>query len=646
MFILNFLYYRSGGTTGFSTNINAVKRWEINASYRAALRTCFHKHLNFSKKKYTHPDLGPARITKDQQAVHEILDIMTHRFIDPISEQPLLSISTGILANDQVTKDMLSAKSLGEAAMKDFTSNRLEKDREKSFYDPIKLMKLGTFATMSKIKECKIKSKVIPLQATKDLFAKISLIAQIRSIDMRSIFQFPLGPLPWSLADPIGSLKKTSKSSLLHKLEGQVDPIESLQEQHTLIIDGMAYVQQAKVTDKTFGEFAMDLLDRILHVGSRSNRIDVVFDDYRDASIKNVERSRRSSGNLLFQSILPTTAIKQWGLFLSSGKNKNALVKFICSEWKKVDYLEKIASKNLFVTDGESVFNLSENSCSLVEELTSNHEEADTRMVLHAKHASESSSKILISSPDTDVFVICLGMQHIINANLFFLTGVKNSRRIIDITTVSENVYTSLNQCEASKDLILDSLIGLHSFTGCDTTSAFAGKGKVKPLNLMMKDIRYVKAFAELGRTVNIDDKITDELKRFVCHLYGWKETKSLQDVRYKMYCQSGGKLSCEKLPPCDDVLELHIKRANYQAFIWRQSLLAQQQQDGLIGNGWLSNEDGSLDIEWMRCSPAPDEVIAITIFDIMKRYVKNLHLYHFKFRVRFFIPLRLTFSH
>lgn len=156
-----------------------------------------------------------------------------------------------------------------------------------------------------------------------------------KCIYMRSIFQFPLGLLPWSLANPLGSLKKTSKSSLLHKLEGKIEPIESIQGPHTLIIDGMAYVQQAKVADKTFGKLAMDLLKRILGVGFRATRIDFVFDDYRQASIKKIERSRRSSGNLLFQSIVPSTPIKQWGLFLSSGKNKNALVKFFSRSGRK-----------------------------------------------------------------------------------------------------------------------------------------------------------------------------------------------------------------------------------------------------------------------------------------------------------------------
>ena len=38
-----------GGTTGFSTSVNEVRRWEVNASYRDELRTCFHKHITINK---------------------------------------------------------------------------------------------------------------------------------------------------------------------------------------------------------------------------------------------------------------------------------------------------------------------------------------------------------------------------------------------------------------------------------------------------------------------------------------------------------------------------------------------------------------------------------------------------------------------
>ena len=44
--------------------------------------------------------------------------------------------------------------------------------------------------------------------------------------------------------------------------------------------------------------------------------------------------------------------------------------------------------------------------CELFTRLLSDHEEADTRMILHATHAFESCSGVTIYSPDTDVLVI------------------------------------------------------------------------------------------------------------------------------------------------------------------------------------------------------------------------------------------------
>ena len=222
----------------------------MNATYRATLRFCFHKHLDCYTQKYMHPDLNPSRTKKDKACVLKILETISTTFIGPLSPQPRLSISNGVLATDKVSSDMLSAKAFGKAAMDEFIRDRLS--------------------------------------------AKISLVAQIRSLNMRVVFEFPLGPLPWSLAEPLGSLKKTSKASLLHQPEGKVKSLESLNVQHALIVNGMAYVQQSKVISQTFGDFANDLLQRIPVVGARSSRIDVVFDDDRELSIKNVEGSRRA----------------------------------------------------------------------------------------------------------------------------------------------------------------------------------------------------------------------------------------------------------------------------------------------------------------------------------------------------------------
>jgi hypothetical protein len=66
---------------------------------------------------------------------------------------------------------------------------------------------------------------------------------------------------------PIGTLKKCSKANLLHKLEGKVEPVEYINGRYALIVDGMSYVQQATVSNTTFGKFADNLLERVLLVG-------------------------------------------------------------------------------------------------------------------------------------------------------------------------------------------------------------------------------------------------------------------------------------------------------------------------------------------------------------------------------------------
>ena len=59
------------------------------------------------------------------------------------------------------------------------------------------------------------------------------------------------------------------------------------------VIDGMALVQRLKGDHKTFSEVAVSLMGMVLHEGSSSERIDVVFDVYKENSIKNAERGKK-----------------------------------------------------------------------------------------------------------------------------------------------------------------------------------------------------------------------------------------------------------------------------------------------------------------------------------------------------------------
>ena len=84
---------------------------------------------------------------------------------------------------------------------------------------------------------------------------------------------------------------------MLHKLEQDVEPITDLPIGCAILMDGMALVRQIKTTEVLYSQFATVLLKNVLSIGRDSSRIDVVFDDYLDNSIKDVERKRRSCGN-------------------------------------------------------------------------------------------------------------------------------------------------------------------------------------------------------------------------------------------------------------------------------------------------------------------------------------------------------------
>ena len=116
-------------------------------------------------------------------------------------------------------------------------------------------------------------------------------------------------------------------------------------------------------------------------------------------------------------------------------------------EWWKKPWADNIFSKQVEILlfckwDGVNVaydtfcVNLRPNDGSqLRTELLCNHQEADTRMLLHDKLISDTNIRnIVINRPDTDVYLIGIAALNQINFNLFICTGTKNKPRIILIS--------------------------------------------------------------------------------------------------------------------------------------------------------------------------------------------------------------------
>ena len=133
-------------------------------------------------------------------------------------------------------------------------------------------------------------------------------------------------------------------------------------------------------------------------------------------------------------------------------------MEFLFDTWSESDALT-LRGIELFTTHKEQCHRLCESqegiTCSKVDALTSNHEEADTRMLCHTFQASTNDPSVTIKSSDTDVFFIALNASSVIPSNMYFETGNQNNLRIISINKV--RLHYGPQWCSA--------FVGLHSFT-------------------------------------------------------------------------------------------------------------------------------------------------------------------------------------
>ena len=352
-----------GGIRGITMNQQAVLRWILAQSERCAITRQCEYLAGINHEVRISKDLDDQNKTLHQKMVQSVLHSI-EAMINPfeVATTDLISISTGLVANDSVKRDLQSAPEKGEAAANDFIKNRLTDDRI-DIFNPIKKMKLKTFKDMSCVKSGKINSKVVDLKHNQTLFARLLVIAQSRKINVRHLLTFSLGAVSYSLANSDGSPAKTNKADLLHAIEELVvkDCIATTMPPNgALVVDGMAVIYSISKIPATFGELAHNILQILIDLGRQyqCQRLDIVFNVYKSRSIKDFERTRRMhSGSPIIKIVSkdqPTP--KQWKKFLGSSSNKNNLIEFLLESWKTFDFKFVGNFLHLYITSGSKCF--------------------------------------------------------------------------------------------------------------------------------------------------------------------------------------------------------------------------------------------------------------------------------------------------
>ena len=88
--------------------------------------------------------------------------------------------------------------------------------------------------------------------------------------------------------------------------------------------------------------------------------------------------------------------------------------------------------------------------------------------------------------------------------------------RIIDLSKVVNSLEKQLDP-NVDKHCFMKALIGVHAITGCDTISAFSGKGKWKVVQLLQRNERYVRAMANIGENWTVSEETFKDTRRHSC---------------------------------------------------------------------------------------------------------------------------------
>ena len=319
--------------------------------------------------------------------------------------------------------------------------------------------------------------KQIKVKADRNLFQHLLVSKEAgREVDLKEILSHELSPVPLSLADTSGAMQSTNKAALRNILQTRTTvekrpPIANLKT--CVIIDGQALVQAiGKLANaQNFGQLADRFVASIFSQFSDTcSRIDIVFDRYEAHTIKDTTRILRTRKTQPIRRKVDNRDVPlpvNWRQFIDLPENKQDLEHFLSMEL--IRQARSTQPNREVVTSGRFHDRTAAESSrgTDVNSLKSNHNEADTRILLHTKSVTDLGfERMIICSRDTDVLVLLVHFASDLSGELWFQMGTTKQRSFVAVYAVDLDPALSHN------------LPAFHALSGCNTVSQFCGIGK------------------------------------------------------------------------------------------------------------------------------------------------------------------------
>ena len=252
---------------------------------------------------------------------------------------------------------------------------------------------------------------------------------------------------------------------------------------------------------------------------------------------------------------------RNFSSFLKNGDNKIRLIELIkdYAVEHSQELLLRLKCHEILISLYKICYRLLVSAeADVIECLNSNQKEADTKLLLHAKHMSVI---IRSHSGDVDINILFVCMFQDESDRIYLDYGMGKSRKVIKLSDIDMDTDKKT------------ALIGFHAFTRNDYVSSIFRRSKKACWKLLEKNARYIRMFQLFGSTWELPEAMLSQLESFMCALYR-RKCREVNVLRYEMFKDTYEKKNkiqdLALLPPCKQTLTLHSRRANYIARVWK----------------------------------------------------------------------------
>ena len=358
------------------------------------------------------------------------------------------------------------------------------------------------------------------------LFGRLLIVGQKRDISTADLFNYELAPVPPSLTNDYGCLRKSDKSILIRKLGST---IASPSDPDILLIDGNQLLYL--VVWPLYGTVENIASSIKARLGTLSYKVYVIFDRYDGVSAKDHERLRRSGDGSRPYHLAINTPLPARKDVMGIKDNKRQLIQLLCT------------------------FHISEKA-ELVSYLDcmARHDDADITLISYMLHAvREGAHRVRIQCDDTDVFVLQVYWSWKANVE----ADVRFEKWDGAVLSINDTVVSLGAKCKC--------ILATHALCGCDPTSFPCGRGKTVSLNVLMDNGFEYELDATFGEEEVTHDQIIQIGLKFVLALYAQKQSPTLNAARYAIFRKSKNAPPLKNLPPTDCNALIHFQRVHGQ---------------------------------------------------------------------------------